>query len=136
MVQSRRQADFGSRPWNGCLSRLPRSNAKQFFTINEFASFVEGGRQAPIGGASRCTWRALGTILTDAELKPVRHHAVLGHAWGPGDPHKSAGGNEGRVRENTRVAVPIIHTASTPLTPRFSPLARRIRALLPGECIS
>src|SRR5262249_21242629 len=56
---------------------------KHYFTINEFASFVEsgykgldvkgpGGKILHLGGAP-------GLSLSDGELNQVRHHAVLGH---------------------------------------------------------
>jgi beta-glucosidase len=56
---------------------------KHYFTINEFASFVEGGYQgidvAVGGGKTFHLGAAPGLRLSDAELKQVRHHAVLGH---------------------------------------------------------
>jgi hypothetical protein len=55
------------------LSRLARFNAKHFFRINPFASFVEGGYQAPIGDSKLVHMGgALGMILSDAELGHAR----------------------------------------------------------------
>lgn len=86
---------------------------KHFFTINEFASFVETGYQgveAQVGGGKTVhLGMPPGLNLTDAELKQVRHHAVLGHglavqairANGPADTKVG-------FAENIRVAVPVI----------------------------
>jgi len=86
---------------------------KHFFTINEFASFVETGYQgveAQVGGGKTVhLGMPPGLNLTDAELKHVRHHAVLGHglavqairANGPADTKVG-------FAENIRVAVPVI----------------------------
>src|SRR5215475_4296260 len=56
---------------------------KHFFTINEFASFVEGGYQGfdveVAGGKTLHLGGAPGLRLSDGELNQVRHHAVLGH---------------------------------------------------------
>ena len=88
---------------------------KHYFTINEFASFVESGYQgidATVGGGKTVhLGGAPGLRLPDAELKQVRHHAVLGHglavqairAQGPA-------GTKVGFAENIRVAVPAINT--------------------------
>jgi beta-glucosidase len=86
-----------------------------YFTINEFASFVEGGYQGvdvQVGGGKTVHLGAApGLRLSDAQLKQVRHHAVLGHglavqairARGPA-------GTKVGFAENIRVAVPVIDT--------------------------
>jgi beta-glucosidase len=86
---------------------------KHYFTINEFASFVEGGYQGldvQVGGGKTVHLGAApGLRLSDAELKQVRHHAVLGHglaveairARGPA-------GTKVGFAENIRIAVPAI----------------------------
>ena len=87
---------------------------KHFFTINEFRSFVETGYQGiddDVGGKTVHLGGAPGLRLSDAELKQVRHHAVLGHglavqairAQGPADVKVG-------FAENIRVAVPTIET--------------------------
>ncbi len=88
---------------------------KHYFTINEFASFVEGGYQGldvTVGGGKTVHLGAApGLRLGDAELKQVRHHAVHGHglavqairANGPA-------GTKVGFAENIRVAVPILDT--------------------------
>ena len=84
-----------------------------YFTINEFRSFVEGGYQGvevKVGGDEPLHLGAApGVILDDAELKQVRHHAVLGH--GLAVQAIRAGGPAGTkvgFAENIRVAVPVI----------------------------
>jgi len=82
-----------------------------YFTINEFSTFVETGYQgveAQVGGGKTVhLGSAPGLSVSDAELKQIRHHAVLGHglavqairAHGPA--HTKVG-----FAENIRVAVP------------------------------
>jgi beta-glucosidase len=76
---------------------------QHFFTINEFASFVEQGYQGADvqvgGGKTVHLGAAPGLPLSDVELRQVRHHAVLGHglavqAIRARDPR----GHQGRVR--------------------------------------
>src|SRR5690606_10583173 len=88
---------------------------RHFFTINEFASFVEGGYQGltvRVGGGKEVHLGAApGLSLSDSELRQVRHHAVLGHglavqairARGPA-------GTKVGFAENIRVAVPLMDT--------------------------
>jgi beta-glucosidase len=88
---------------------------KHYFTINEFASFVEGGYQGldvQVGGGKTVHLGAApGLRLSEAGLKQVRHHAVLGHglavqairAQGPA-------GTKVGFAENIRVGIPIIDT--------------------------
>ena len=87
---------------------------KHFFTINEFSTFVETGYQGmdlEVGGKTVHLGGAPGLRLSDAELKQVRHHAVLAHglavqairAQGPADVKVG-------FAENIRVAVPTIET--------------------------
>jgi beta-glucosidase len=86
---------------------------KHYFTINEFASFVEGGYQgldAQVGGGKTVhLGAASGLRLSDSELKQVRHHAVLAHGLAVQAirAHGPAGTKVG-FAENIRVAVPII----------------------------
>jgi beta-glucosidase len=88
---------------------------KHFFTINEFASFVEMGYQgveAQVGGGKTVHMGQPPALqLSDSELKQVRHHAVLGHglaveairANGPADVKVG-------FAENMRIAVPVMDT--------------------------
>jgi beta-glucosidase len=97
----------------GYVAERLGDRVKHYFTINEFASFVEGGYQgieAQVGGGKTVHMGAApGLRLSDAELKQVRHHAVLGHglavqairARGPA-------GTKVGFAENIRVAVPVI----------------------------
>lgn len=67
----------------GYVAEQLGDRVKHYFTINEFASFVEGGYQGldvQVGGGKTVHLGAApGLRLSDAELKQVRHHAVLGH---------------------------------------------------------
>lgn len=97
----------------GYVAERLGDRVKHYFTINEFASFVEGGYQGldvDVGGGKVVHLGAApGLRVSDAELKQVRHHAVLGHglavqairAQGPV-------GTRVGFAENIRVAVPIM----------------------------
>ena len=67
----------------GYVAEQLGDRVKHYFTINEFASFVEGGYQGidvQVGGGKTVHLGAApGLRLSDSELKQVRHHAVLGH---------------------------------------------------------
>lgn len=86
-----------------------------YFTINEFASFVEAGYRGvdvQVGGGHTVHLGAApGLTLSDSELKQVRHHAVLGHGLAVQAirAHGPAGTKVG-FAENVRVAVPVIDT--------------------------
>jgi len=86
---------------------------KHYFTINEFASFVEGGYQGvdvQVGGGKTIHLGAApGLRLSDSDLKQVRHHAVLGHGLAVQAIRASSpAGTKVGFAENIRVAVPII----------------------------
>jgi beta-glucosidase len=88
---------------------------RHYFTINEFASFVEGGYQGvdvQVGGGKTVHLGAApGLRLSDAELKQVRHHAVLGHGLAvQAIRARGAAGTKVGFADNVRVAVPIIDT--------------------------
>jgi len=99
----------------GCVVEHLGDRVKHYFTINEFATFVETGYQgvdAKVGGGKTVhLGSAPELMLSDAELKQVRHHAVLGHglavqairASGPADIKVG-------FAENIRVAVPVMDT--------------------------
>jgi beta-glucosidase len=99
----------------GYVSGKLGDRVKHFFTINEFASFVEGGYQGidvEVGGGKRVHLGvAPGVTLSDAELKQVRHHAVLGHGLAV-QAIRAAAPADTKVgfAENIRVAVPIVDT--------------------------
>jgi beta-glucosidase len=67
----------------GYVAEQLGDRVKHYFTINEFASFVEGGYQGvdvEVGGGKTVRLGAApGVTLSDSELKQVRHHTVLGH---------------------------------------------------------
>jgi beta-glucosidase len=97
----------------GYVAEQLGDRVEHFFTINEFASFVEAGYQgtdAQVGGGKTVHLGAApGMHLSDSELKQVRHHAVLGHGLAVQAirAHGAAGTKVG-FAENIRVAVPII----------------------------
>lgn len=88
---------------------------QHYFTINEFASFVEAGYQgvdADVGGGKTVHLGAApGLTLADAELRQVRHHAVLGHGLAVQAIRAQApAGTRVGFAENIRVAVPVMDT--------------------------
>jgi beta-glucosidase len=99
----------------GFMAQTLGDRVKHYFTINEFASFVEGGYQGVdvnVGGGNTVhLGSAPGLRLSDRELKQVRHHAVLGHGLAVQAirAHGPAGTRVG-FAENIRVAVPAIDT--------------------------
>ena len=99
----------------GYLADHLGDRVKHYFTINEFASFVEGGYQGldvQVGGGKVVHLGAApGLRLSDAELKQVRHHAVLGHGLAvQAIRAQGRAGTKVGFAENMRVAVPIIDT--------------------------
>jgi len=97
----------------GYVAQQLGDRVKHYFTINEFASFVEGGYQGLTvqvgGGKTVHLGAAPGLTLSESELKQVRHHAVLGHGLAVGAirAHGPAGTKVG-FAENIRVAVPVM----------------------------
>lgn len=99
----------------GYVAEQLGDRVRHYFTINEFASFVEMGYQgvdSQVGGGKTIHLGAPPELtLSDAELKQVRHHAVLGHglavqairARGPA-------GTKIGFAENLRVAIPVMNT--------------------------
>jgi beta-glucosidase len=67
----------------GYVAEQLGDRVKHYFTINESASFVEGGYQiieVQVGGGKTIhLGGAPGLNVSPAQLKQVRHHAVLGH---------------------------------------------------------
>jgi len=99
----------------GFVAERLGDRVRHYFTINEFTSFVEGGYQVievPVGGGKTMRLSgAPGLDLSPAELKQVRHHAVLGHGLAVEAirAHGPAGTKVG-FAENMAVAVPVIDT--------------------------
>jgi beta-glucosidase len=97
----------------GYVAEQLDDRVKHYFTINEFSSFVEGGYQVievQVGGGKTVQLSgAPGVDLSPAELKQVRHHAVLGHGLAVQAilAHGPAGAKVG-FSENMGVAVPVI----------------------------
>ena len=97
----------------GYMAKQLGDRVKHYFTINEFASFVEGGYQVldiDVGGGKKVHMGgAPGLNLSDSELKQVRHHAVLGHGLAVQAIRASGpAGTKVGFAENIRVAVPVI----------------------------
>jgi beta-glucosidase len=87
----------------GYVAEKLSDRVKNFFTINEFYSFVEFGYGSGVN--------APGLKLPPAQLKQVRHHAVLGHGLATQAIRARAklGTRVGPV-DNLTVAVPAIET--------------------------
>ena len=96
----------------GYMAEQLGDRVKHYFTINEFTSFVESGYQvvdAKVGGKTVALGGAPGLRLSDAELKQVRHHTVLGHGLAvQAIRAHGAPGTKIGFAENIRVAVPAI----------------------------
>src|SRR5262249_9594770 len=84
-----------------------------YFTINEFRSFTEGGYQVvdvKVGGKTIQLGSAPGLRVSDIELKQVRHNAVLGHGLGvEAIRARGPAGTKVGFADNIRVAVPVIN---------------------------
>ena len=98
----------------GYMAEKLSDRVRHFFTINEFASFVEqgyGGAEAEIGGKVVRFEAAPGLALPPGELNQVRHHAVLGHGMAVQAirAHGKAGTKVGPA-EVIQCAVPLIET--------------------------
>jgi beta-glucosidase len=98
----------------GYIAAQLDDRVKHYFTINEFASFVEqgyGGAQANIGGKVVRFEAAPGLNVGPGEIRQVRHHTVLGH--GMAVQAIRANGRPGTKvgpAEVMQVAVPLIET--------------------------
>ena len=97
----------------GYVAEQLGDRVKHYFTINEFASFVEGGYQGfdvqMGGGKTIHLGGAPGLVLSDSDLKQVRHHAVLGHGLAVQAIRAGApAGTQVGFAENMRTAVPVI----------------------------
>jgi len=88
----------------GYVSEKLSDRIKRFFTLNEFATFVEWGY-----GASQL---APGLKLPRARLNQVRHHAVLAHGLAvQAIRSRAKPGTQVGPAENITAAVPVIETA-------------------------
>jgi beta-glucosidase len=99
----------------GYMAEQLSDRAQHFFTINEFASFVEGGYQGldvQVGGGKTVHLGAApGLRLPPGELNQVRHHAVLGHGLAvQAIRARGQAGTKVGFADNVRVAVPVIDT--------------------------
>ncbi len=99
----------------GYVAERLGDRVKHYFTINEFSTFVGTGYQgteANIGGGKTVhLGGAPGLRLSDAELKQVRHHSVLGHGLAVQAMRAGApAGIKIGFAENLYVGVPIVNT--------------------------
>jgi beta-glucosidase len=98
----------------GLVAEHLGDRVRHYFTINEFASFVEQGYRGAdlqVGGETLHFTAAPGVTLSEPELKQVRHHAVLGHGLAVQAIRANApGGTKVGFAENIGVAVPVIDT--------------------------
>ena len=99
----------------GYVAEQLGDRVRHFFTINEFASFVEGGYQGidvQVGGGKTVHLGAApGLRLPPGELNQVRHHAVLGHGLAvQAIRARGQAGTKVGFADNVRVAVPVIDT--------------------------
>ena len=97
----------------GFLAEQLGDRVRHFFTINEFASFTEGGYQgidSRVGGGKVVhQGGAPGLRLNNAGLNQVRHHAVLGHGLAVQAIRANGPGNvKAGFADNIRVAVPVL----------------------------
>jgi beta-glucosidase len=98
----------------GYMAEKLSDRVKHFFTINEFASFVDLGHhglELDVGGKTLTVELAPGLKLPPAELNQVRHHAVL--AQGLAVQAIRARGNKGTKcgpADNIATGVPLIET--------------------------
>jgi hypothetical protein len=107
------QSRFRSRPSGTavCPGSLDLTHSTSF-TINEFASVVEGGHQVPIGGGKSVHMGALwGRSCPPPSSSRFDTTPCSATPGGPGDPRKSAGGAKSGFGENIRVAVPVIQAS-------------------------
>lgn len=98
----------------GYVAQQLGDRVKHYFTINEFASFVEGGYQGldvNVGGGKIVHLGAApGLRLSDSDLKQVRHNAVLAHGLAVQAIRAQAPtGTKVGFAENIRVAVPLLN---------------------------
>jgi beta-glucosidase len=99
----------------GYISQQLGDLVQHYFTINEFATFVHTGYQGAevkVGGDKTVHLGSPPLLrLSDAELKQVRHHAVLGHGMAVQAIRAGApAGTKVGFAENVLVAVPVIDT--------------------------
>jgi beta-glucosidase len=99
----------------GYMAEQLGDRVKHFFTINEFASFVDGGYQGvdvEVGGGKKVHLGAApGLTLPPADFNQVRHHAVLGHGLAvQAIRARAPAGTKVGFAENIRAAVPPIDT--------------------------
>jgi beta-glucosidase len=99
----------------GYVAEQLGDRVKHFFTINEFASFVDTGYRGmdvDVGGGKTVhIGTAPGLQLSPAELNQVRHHSVLGHGLAvQAIRARGTAATKVGVAENIATAIPVIDT--------------------------
>jgi beta-glucosidase len=98
----------------GYIAEKLSDRIKNFFTINEFYSFVDMGHrgiESKVGGGVVKIELAPGLKLSNRELYQVRHHAVLGHGMAvQAIRTRAKSGTKCGPAENINIAVPLIET--------------------------
>jgi beta-glucosidase len=103
---------FGA--YAGYVASHLKDSVSNFFTINEFSSFVDMGHQGidvPVGGRTVRIELAPGLALPNAELNQVRHHAVLAQGLAVQAIHAQGGpGVRCGPADNINTSVPLIES--------------------------
>lgn len=99
----------------GFVAEKLSDRVKNFFTLNEFHTFVDMGHRGiemDVGGKTASIELAPGLKLPSAELNQVRHNAVLAHGLGvQAIRAKAKPGTKCGPAENISIAVPLIETS-------------------------
>jgi beta-glucosidase len=100
--------------YSGYVAGKLSDRIKNFFTINEFYTFVDMGHrgiESRVGGGTVKIELAPGLHLAPGQLNQVRHHAVLGHGLAVQAIRAQAQkGTKCGPAENINIAVPLIET--------------------------
>ena len=109
-----RETAYAFAEYAGFMANKLSDRVKNFFTMNEFYSFVDMGYQGisiDIGGKNANIELAPGLKLSDAELNQVRHHAVLAQGLSVKAIHANGkAGTKCGPADNINTAVPLIAT--------------------------
>ncbi len=97
----------------GYVAEQLSDRVRNFFTINEFRSFVDlGYRGIEIGAGTPVIRHAPGLTLSPGDFNQVRHHAVLAHGLAvQAIRGRGVAGTRCGPAENMEIAVPAIDTA-------------------------
>jgi beta-glucosidase len=109
-----RQTSEAFADYAGYVAAKLGDRVKNYFTLNEFLSFVDMGhfgQELDVGGKMIRSESAPGLKLTASGLSQVRHHAILAHGLGVQAIRANAGpGTRCGPAENIITAVPLIES--------------------------